>query len=243
LSLYFASSSVFRGPIASGDLPGESGMKFEKLRLIQEESPRMAADNMAIDEALFLTAAYPVLRSYRWVRPSVSFGYFTPWSEVALRFAGRDLVRRWTGGGIVEHGQDFTYSLVCPGNKNLPTTIEFYRGVHLAISNILRKNGYPVEMVPLSEPVWSAACFEKAVQFDLKLRDEKIAGAAIRRSRKGLLLQGSIQRLEVPAQFEVQLAGALGEHVDSSAVSDLMMEQAVHLAKEKYGAAEWNCRR
>jgi lipoate-protein ligase A len=162
---------------------------------------------------------------------------------VALRFAGRDLVRRWTGGGIVEHGQDFTYSLVCPGNKNLPTTIEFYRGVHLAISNILRKNGYPVEMVPLSEPVWSAACFEKAVQFDLKLRDEKIAGAAIRRSPKGLLLQGSIQRLEVPAQFEVLLASVLSDHVDSSAVSDLMMEQAAHLAKEKYSAAEWNRRR
>ena len=218
-------------------------MKFEKLRLIQEESPRLAAENMAIDETLFLTAAYPVLRSYRWVRPSVSFGYFTPWSEVVLRFAGRDLVRRWTGGGIVEHGQDFTYSLICPGNKSLPTTIEFYRLVHLAISNILQKNGCPVEMVPLSEPVRSPACFEKAVQFDLKLRDEKIAGAAIRRNRKGLLLQGSIQRLEVPAQFEVLLAGALGEHVDSSAVSDLMMEQAAHLAKEKYGAAEWNCRR
>jgi len=218
-------------------------MKFEKLRLIQEESPRLAADNMAIDEALFLTAAYPVLRSYRWVRPSVSFGYFTPWSEVALRFAGRDLVRRWTGGGIVEHGQDFTYSLICPGDKSLPTTIEFYRVVHLAISNILQENGSPVEMVPLSEPVRSPACFEKAVQFDLKLRGQKIAGAAIRRSPKGLLLQGSIQRLEVPAQFEVLLASVLSDHVDSSAVSDLMMEQAAHLAKEKYGAAEWNCRR
>jgi lipoyl(octanoyl) transferase len=218
-------------------------MKFEKLRLIQEESPRQAAENMAIDETLFLTAAYPVLRSYRWVRPSVSFGYFTPWSEVGLRFAGRDLVRRWTGGGIVEHGQDFTYSLICPGNKNLPTTIEFYRLVHLAISNILQENGCPVEMVLLSEPVRSPACFEKPVQFDLKLRDQKVAGAAIRRSPKGLLLQGSIQRLEVPAQFEVLLASALGEHVDSSAVSDLMMEQAAYLAKEKYSAAEWNRRR
>jgi lipoyl(octanoyl) transferase len=219
-------------------------MKFEKLRLIQEERPRLAAENMAIDETLFLTAAYPVLRSYRWVRPSVSFGYFTPWNEVVLRFAGRDLVRRWTGGGIVEHGKDFTYSLICPlGNESLPATIEFYRHVHLAISNILQKNGCPVEMVPLSEPARSSACFEKAVQFDLKLRDEKIAGAAIRRNRKGLLLQGSIQRLEVPAQFDVMLAGALGEHVDSSVVSDVTMEQAAGLAKEKYGAAEWNCRR
>jgi lipoate-protein ligase A len=218
-------------------------MKFQKLRLIQDEIPRPAAENMAIDETLFLRAEYPVLRAYRWVRPSVSFGYFTPWNEVVRRFAGRDLVRRWTGGGIVEHGQDFTYSLICPGNENLTTTIEVYRLVHLAISNILQENGRPVEMVRFSGSVRSPACFEKAVQFDLKLRDQKVAGAAIRRNRKGLLLQGSIQRLEVPAQFEVLLAGALGEQVDDSSVSDLMMEQAAYLAKEKYGAAEWNCRR
>jgi lipoate-protein ligase A len=218
-------------------------MKLDMLRLIQEESPRSAAENMAVDEVLFLTAVCPVFRSYRWVRPSVSIGYFTPWDEVAAQFPGRDLVRRWTGGGIVEHGQDFTYSLVCPAREGLPTTIEFYRSVHLAIANILRKSGCPVEMAQLTEPIRSPACFEKAVQYDLKLRGEKIAGAAIRRNRKGLLLQGSIQRLKVPGQFDVMLAGALGEKVDSFVVPELIMEDAARIAKEKYGAAEWNCRR
>jgi lipoyl(octanoyl) transferase len=218
-------------------------MKLEKLRLIREERPRSAAENMAVDETLFLTANCPVLRFYRWIRPAVSFGYFTSWKEVALRFSERDLVRRWTGGGIVEHGQDLTYSLVCPNAASLPTTIGFYRFVHLAIANILRKSGCPVEIAQLTEPIQSSACFEKAVRFDLKLRGEKIAGAAIRRNRKGLLLQGSIQRLEVPVQFGVMLADALGDQVDSFVVSDLIMEQAAHIAKEKYGAAEWNCRR
>lgn len=217
-------------------------MKLEKVRLIQEESPRQAAENMAVDETLFLTAACPVFRSYRWARPSVSFGYFTPWKEVALRFVGRDLVRRWTGGGIVEHGQDFTYSLICPGGDSLPTTREFYRFVHLAIATVLRKCGCPVEIAQLTDAIRSPACFERAVQFDLKLRGEKIAGAAIRRNRKGLLLQGSIQRVEVPAHFDVMLAGALGEQVDSIVISDLIIEQAAHIAKEKYSAEEWNCR-
>jgi lipoyl(octanoyl) transferase len=218
-------------------------MKFEKLCLILEENPRPAADNMAIDEVLFLTAACPVLRFYRWIRPSVSFGYFTPWKEVASRFAGRDLVRRWTGGGIVEHGRDLTYSVVCPGGKSLPTTSEFYRFVHLAIAKILLEGGFPVEVAQQTELSRSPACFEKAVQFDLKLRGEKVAGAAIRRNRKGLLLQGSIQHLEVPVHFASMLAGALGERVDSFVVSDLMMQHAAQLAKKKYGAAEWNCRR
>ena len=218
-------------------------MKLEKLRVVHEEDPRSAAENMAVDETLFLTAVCPVLRSYRWIRPAVSFGYFTPWKEVALRFAGRDLVRRWTGGGIVEHGQDFTYSLACPLEKSLPTTIEFYRFVHLAIAKILRESGCPVEISQRSDPIRSAACFEKAVRFDLKLRGEKIAGAAIRRNRKGLLLQGSIQRLKLPAQFDGMLADSLSEQVTPSVVSDLSMQQAAQIAKEKYGAAEWNCRR
>jgi lipoate-protein ligase A len=218
-------------------------MKLEKLCLIQEENPRTAAENMAVDEVLFLTAACPMLRSYRWVRPAISFGYFTPWKDVALRFAGRDLVRRWTGGGIVEHGHDFTYSLIYPGRDNLPGTIDFYRFVHLAIAKILRKSGCPVEISQRSDPIRSAACFEKAVRFDLKLRGEKIAGAAIRRNRKGLLLQGSIQRLKLPAQFDGMLADSLSEQVAPAVVSDLSMQHAAQIAKEKYGAAEWNCRR
>jgi lipoate-protein ligase A len=218
-------------------------MKLKKLCLIQEESPRQAALNMAVDETLFLTAACPLLRSYRWIRPSVSFGYFTPWKEVVPRFAGRDLVRRWTGGGIVEHGLDFTYSLVCPRVESFPTTIEYYEFVHSAIAKILREQGCPVEIAQWADPTRSSACFEKAVQFDLKLRGEKIAGAAIRRNSKGLLLQGSIQHLEVPAQFEVMLADALGEQIDSIVVSEVILEQAAHIAKKKYGAAEWNCRR
>lgn len=218
-------------------------MKLGKLRLIREEKPRPAAVNMAVDETLFLTAECPVLRSYRWERPSVSFGYFTPWNEVLMRYTGRDLVRRWTGGGIVEHGQDFTYSLVYPGKQSPPSPIEFYRFVHLVIAEILRTSGFPVEIVRLSDQILSPACFEKAVQFDLKLQGEKIAGAAIRRNRRGLLFQGSIQRLEVPVQFDLLLAGALGEQVESYDPSDMFMERATQIAKEKYGAAEWNRRR
>ena len=217
-------------------------MKFEKLRLIQENEPRSAAGNMAVDEVLLFTADYPVFRSYSWIRPSVSFGYFTPWKAVISHYPGRDLVRRWTGGGIVEHGEDFTYSLVLPDRRSLPAIGELYRFVHMAIEHLLRTNGYPVEMALLPDPVRSGACFEKAVEFDLKLRGEKIAGAAIRRNRKGLLLQGSIQRLKVPECFGGLLASALGEQVEFFTLSDVMMEKAARIAKEKYAAAEWNCR-
>jgi lipoyl(octanoyl) transferase len=222
-------------------LPGRR-MKFEQLLLIQEREPRSAAENMAIDEVLLFAADYPVLRSYSWIRPAVSFGYFTPWKTVVSQHSELDLVRRWTGGGIVVHGEDFTYSLVFPAGRSLPATGELYRSVHLAIETLLRRNGCLVEMALCPDPVRSDACFEKAVEFDLKLRGEKVAGAAIRRGRKGLLLQGSIQRLKVPECFGAMLAGALGEQVDVFALSDVMLEKAARIAKEKYAAAEWNRR-
>ncbi|MBV8417096.1 MAG: lipoate--protein ligase family protein [Verrucomicrobia bacterium] len=217
-------------------------MKFEKLRFIHENEPKTAAENMAIDEALLSAADCPVFRSYSWVRRSVSFGYFIPWKVVVSQHAGWDLVRRWTGGGIVEHGEDFTYSLVFPPESGLPTTGELYRTVHLAIENLLKRDGRAVEMALIPDPVRSEACFEKAVEFDLKLQGQKIAGAAIRRNRKGLLLQGSIQRLKVPEYFGAMLVNALGEQVEIYDLSDALMEKAVRIAKEKYGAAEWNCR-
>jgi lipoate-protein ligase A len=217
-------------------------MKFEKLRLIQDQIPRIAAENMAIDEALFLTAESPVIRFYRWVRPSVSFGYFTAWSEVYEQFAQRDLVRRWTGGGIVEHGRDLTYSLVCPGRREFPVTTEFYRLVHAAVARVFEGAGCPVEVSQVNEAGASKACFDKAVQYDLKFEDAKIAGAAIRRNRKGLLLQGSIQRVEIPPPFELMFARELCDQPDSDVLSNAILEYANCIIKEKYGAAEWNRR-
>jgi lipoyl(octanoyl) transferase len=217
-------------------------MKFEKLRLIQDQMPRIAAENMAIDEALFLTADSPVIRFYRWARPSVSFGYFTAWSEVYQQFAERDLVRRWTGGGIVEHGRDLTYSLVCPGRRAFPVTTEFYRLVHAAVARAFAGIGCSVEVAQVNEAGASKACFDQAVQYDLKFEDVKIAGAAIRRNRKGLLLQGSIQRVEIPPQFELMFARELAEQLDSGVLSSGILGYANCIMKDKYGAAEWNRR-
>ncbi len=219
-------------------------MKFERLRLILDRTPRIAAENMAIDEALFLTAENPVIRFYRWARPSISFGYFTAWDEVSNRYGQFDLVRRWTGGGIVEHGRDLTYSLVCPcpSRPGYPKTTDFYRLVHTAIATVFEGTGQPVEVAQSNEPSHSNACFEKAVRYDLKHEDAKIAGAAIRRNRRGLLLQGSIQRVEIPPQFEVMLARQLCERLDSDVITNRILEFASCIIKEKYGAAEWNRR-
>jgi lipoyl(octanoyl) transferase len=216
-------------------------MKLKNLHLFDDTGARSAAENMALDEALFLRGTLPVMRSYDWIRPAISFGYFTPWKSVVEFLGERDAVRRWTGGGIVQHGDDFTYSIILPGDNPL-TNSELYRFIHGALADLLGECGYPVEISRFPDVLQSNACFKKAVEFDLKVRGEKIAGAAIRRSRKGILLQGSIQHINLPEYFTAMFAKALCEQPEKFTLSRQVMEITTRIAEQKYGTAEWTRR-
>src|ERR1700761_5412642 len=76
-----------------------------------------AALNMALDEALLEAMPrlqIPVLRFYGWTQPAATFGYFQKYAEVASTTPLRPLIRRPTGGGIVPHDVDWTYSVAFP---------------------------------------------------------------------------------------------------------------------------------
>jgi len=76
-----------------------------------------AAFNMAFDETLLESASQsgrPLLRFYGWTERAASFGYSQKYAEVARLTFLRPLVRRPTGGGLVPHDADWTYSLVFP---------------------------------------------------------------------------------------------------------------------------------
>jgi lipoate-protein ligase A len=219
-------------------------MTWESLRFFVDREPHSAAMNMAIDEALLFAEANrdPILRCYRWGGPSVSFGYFTRWKSVADRYGQWDLVRRWTGGGIVEHVGDFTYSLILPAGKRLPTNRELYSVVHTTIAKVLRARGYDVALTQTGDTLASDACFERAVEFDVKLAQFKVAGAAIRRHRRGVLLQGSIQGMKLSPGFEADFAVELSDRVVPLVLRPSITGVAERLAHEKYGSLDWNRR-
>src|SRR5256885_13539498 len=87
---------------------------FVGLDVYHDCDSRSAALNMAIDEALLEAATQPTIRFYRWDHSALSFGYFGKFSEVEGHSVECDIVRRWTGGGIVFHGADLTYSIGIP---------------------------------------------------------------------------------------------------------------------------------
>src|SRR4029077_20282140 len=115
---------------------------FPVLDVYHDEPSRSAAMNMAIDEALFETTAVPSIRFYRWDHPALSFGYLGRFADVEKEH--RDRVRRWTGGGIVFHGEDLTYSLVIPSSDPAfaESSIAIYEKIHQALCNALSETGW-----------------------------------------------------------------------------------------------------
>src|ERR1700704_2242891 len=112
---------------------------FGSLDVYHDEPSRSAAINMAIDEALLETAEVPMIRFYQWDHPALSFGYFGKFTEVSAHSTKRDLVRRWTGGGIVFHGNDLTYSLVIPATDTVfsESAMSIYAEVHASFCRAL----------------------------------------------------------------------------------------------------------
>src|SRR5580700_418824 len=93
------------------------------------------AFNMALDEALLENASRlgkPVLRFYGWTEPAATFGYFQKFADVERATQLRPLIRRPTGGGIVPHDADWTYSAVFPPNHEWHSlkAEESYRRMH-----------------------------------------------------------------------------------------------------------------
>ena len=232
-------------------------LPFSRLGLIDDPTPRPAAWNMALDEVLLDgLGVEPWLRIYRWERPAVSIGYFEPHGPAMANWPRRDLVRRWTGGGIVAHGEDLTFSLLVPRAARLAglPAAESYRLIHSAVARALMETGRPLATLHdtdlPSRDDSSHACFENPVRHDLMFSGQKVAGGAQRRTRRGLLHQGSIQSpagvggssLDAGA-LSAALPRAFGQVVETRVLTLAEIETANVLASSKYGSDAWRRRR
>ncbi|HEY2614106.1 MAG TPA: hypothetical protein VGI42_00210 [Chthoniobacterales bacterium] len=218
---------------------------FDQLEVYDDAAPRSPALNMALDEALLESAVSPILRFYRWRRPAVSFGYFGFLVEAKDQARDREIIRRWTGGGIVPHGKDLTYSVIIPAAHLLfvRSSLAIYADLHDAIRQALRENGIEAALASSAAPKISGDCFANPVRADLISDGRKIAGAAHRRSRAGLLHQGSIQRPSLPERFKHDLARILCAQFEIRSLSQTLLERAGNLVESKYGTAGWLARR
>ena len=206
--------------------------------------PASAARNMAVDEALLREVRQPVLRLYEWRESYLSLGYFQP----AALAESRSFIRRYTGGGMVDHAHDFTYTIVLPrGHPWMQLSApESYATIHRGVRAVLMACGINSELISGAARLDSEACFQKPVRFDLMLGLRKISGAAQRRTREGLLHQGSIL-LPDPTQNEVIHAAFAKFFFSSLSLefqpNDLTAEESVRaldLERTRYSKPVWN---
>lgn len=215
--------------------------------------PSEAAFNMALDEALLETVGTlgaPVLRFYGWKLPAATFGYFQHYTEIERTTLLRPLIRRPTGGGLVPHDADWTYSLAFPPGHEWHElrAEESYRRVHEWIQRAFAKLGVPTEVALCCKKAAPGQCFVGYEKFDLLWLGRKIAGAAQRRNKLGLLIQGSVQPPPISlsrdawenAMRETELSGASWNKLE---LGGTLLALTERLVAEKYSQAGFNQKR
>jgi lipoate-protein ligase A len=229
---------------------------FRTLEVFHDQASHSAAMNMAIDEAMLESTTAPLIRFYHWQSPALSFGYFGRFADVASHRGERDLVRRWTGGGIVFHGNDLTYSLMIPANHVVfaESSAAIYQKVHSALVDALAETGqrgivagggdpgsWPVSSVSAKTGIRDAGygCFANPVRADVMMNGRKVAGAAQRRTRRGLLQQGSIQGVDLGNRLAARFAQALSTNGHEYDSDDHLLKRASELAQQKYATEIW----
>jgi hypothetical protein len=173
------------------------------------------------------------------------FGYFQKYADIAAWTPLRPLIRRPTGGGLVPHDADWTYSIAIPPSDPWYElrAKESYLRLHQWIAASLRAADIPVELAAAAHKEIPGQCFAGAEQSDVLLKGRKIAGAAQRRTRDGLLIQGSIQRLPPNADRSLWQREFLAQiQSDPWTLPPELEKRAQELTVQKYQSEAYNQR-
>lgn len=174
---------------------------MDKVKLIS--SPALNVyEQMAADE-LLVSNSVPCIRFFNWdFRPQATFGYVQKieQAKAELRTLGINrFTRRMTGGGLVLHKDDLTFSLVFDLKERIQPSI-IYTALHGTINEELSKAGFIASVYtgksdynPQTEQGQVQNCFTNPVADDLIQNGKKVLGGALRRFNKRVLYQGSLQ--------------------------------------------------
>ncbi|MDP2912724.1 MAG: lipoate--protein ligase family protein, partial [Candidatus Omnitrophota bacterium] len=178
---------------------------MKTFRLIRSH-PGSAAYNMALDEKIFhryMIEGIPVFRVYGWSAPSFTYGVSqSPESKIDMAKCGADniqIAKRMTGGGVLFHDDEITYSIVCgkgdigePDNvlvsyrKICAFLISFYKSLGLEASFALEAEDFKNRCAP------HELCSASREKYDIIINSKKIGGNAQKRKSRAVFQHGSI---------------------------------------------------
>jgi len=196
--------------------------------------------NMAIDEAIMRAHGRgdvpPTLRFYGWEPAAVSIGYFQSMEKEidldAVRAGGWGYVRRPTGGRMIFHHIELTYSVTIREELLPGGVVETYRELSLGLLEGLRLLGANPELSGgeqdprRADPGGShTACFDAPSAYEMTVLGRKVTGSAQTRKDGVILQHGSIM-LDLDAdllfsllQLPAEVRGKLKERFLRKAVS------------------------
>lgn len=166
-------------------------------------SPKLSAkDNMHIDKELFerfTTFDSPIFRVYTW-EESYTYGFSQKLDSIKdfdyLKNYNQNHAKRITGGGILFHGNDISYSLIIQTtlvkNLSVKQSYELLCGFLITFYESLGLNpmyAKDLEDIHLSK---SKYCQEGFEPYDILIDGKKIGGNAQRRTKNTIFQHGSI---------------------------------------------------
>ncbi len=207
---------------------------------IIDTGPQEPFTNMAFDEAILrgyeLHSSPPTLRIYGWKPSGISLGYSQDPEEVldieACLNESMPFVRRITGGGIILHGDELTYSLVCSKEDlRLPArVVSSYKIICSFLISFYKALGIEAEFASDSSSDEthpqrpSALCFAAKEKYDIVINGKKIGGSAQKRSKDIIFQHGSI-----PLSIDMRRASSLlckkadtGDIHDSTSLQEVL---------------------
>lgn len=223
------------------------------------ETPQLDVyGQMAADEALCETMPAPyLLRFYNWKEPGITFGYSQRRKAVteAVTAAGslvRAVTRRPTGGGIVFHETDLTFSFIFPAPGAFFEPGKTYDRLHRAINAEYARLGIPFDLLnektkdyAVNDPVMN--CFAKPVNMDILYNGKKVLGGALRKFGEHMLYQASFQAPDARTNAGLHrkamikaLGGEFGLDWETAEMPAAAAEKTAELAQNKYRTAAWN---
>ena len=174
----------------------------------------MAKDAQLLNEIESINS--PILHFYDWNVPCLTYGYFTK-PEMHIDLAsmhnlGLYAAKRPTGGGIIFHLTDLAFSVILPSfypglsTNSLENYYLINSKVAQAISLFLSESKEPILNICQKDVTECFSfCMAKPTQYDVVIDGKKAAGAAQRKTKKGLLHQGSISLCLPPKDLLAQI--------------------------------------
>ena len=214
-----------------------------------------AAENMALDFLMLQRFTPPDafrFRHYDWRQPAVTFGLSQKIDFIRQQLPEEelDISRRATGGGLVDHREDWTYAIVIPRKHDLcerPGT-NVYRQIHSVMVETLNQQNAGVRLEEHPPEAPAGICFTRTEINDVILEADgtKVAGAAMKRNKKGLLFQGSLWKPLLPKldwdhfaeAFPAALAKLADAEIEYPGWPDFDPDEETALI-DQYASSEW----